>query len=258
MMFNERFARRSHHLYTSNDADHAKDCSMVPVSLEDDYMNEYAEDMEILSSPSPPERRTPITYQTQYAQDYEIDECDEYFHETAVHHQPQSSRRASPPDIPNYSSPNVHSGSYDRDKIVSPDYGEAYNTLDTLGYQVPTTDVNDSRQDTEPGISRGFNSRNAHGIRLRPVSCLPDMYRGLFKFGVFNAVQSSCMDDVISAPTGSGKTVIFELAIIKMLREPANTDGSLKCVYMAPTKALCSERYKDWTAKFGPLGIKCE
>ena len=22
-------------------------------------------------------------------------------------------------------------------------------------------------------------------------------------------------------------------------------------------KALCSERYEDWSAKFGPLGLKC-
>lgn len=45
-------------------------------------------------------------------------------------------------------------------------------------------------------IQRGANPRNAHGIRLRPVSDLPDIYRGLFKFGVFNAVQSGCFDTV--------------------------------------------------------------
>ena len=27
---------------------------------------------------------------------------------------------------------------------------------------------------------------------------------------------------------------------------------------VAPMKALCSERYEDWTEKFGPLGIKCK
>ncbi|KIY66335.1 P-loop containing nucleoside triphosphate hydrolase protein [Cylindrobasidium torrendii FP15055 ss-10] len=96
------------------------------------------------------------------------------------------------------------------------------------------------------------------GIRLRPVSELPDMYRGLFKFGVFNAVQSSCYDTVASAPTGSGKTVLFELAIIEMLsRTDSVGQNTMKCIYMAPTKALCSERYRDWTTKFGPLGVKC-
>ncbi|KAG8969463.1 hypothetical protein FRC03_002739 [Tulasnella sp. 419] len=43
---------------------------------------------------------------------------------------------------------------------------------------------------------RGHNPRNAHSISLRPVSDLPDIYRTLFKFGVFNAVQSRCYDTV--------------------------------------------------------------
>ncbi|THU96369.1 P-loop containing nucleoside triphosphate hydrolase protein [Dendrothele bispora CBS 962.96] len=84
---------------------------------------------------------------------------------------------------------------------------------------------------------------------------IADIYRSIFKFGVFNAVQSSCFD-IFSAPTGSGKTVLFELAIIKMLTEAKESGQSLKCVYVAPTKALCSEKYKDWSAKFDPLG--CE
>ncbi|CAL1705677.1 unnamed protein product [Somion occarium] len=101
------------------------------------------------------------------------------------------------------------------------------------------------------------------GIRLRPVLDLPDIYRTLFKFGVFNAVQSECFDEVIhhddnmviSSPTGSGKTVLFELSIIRMLS--AAHGRASKCIYVAPTKALCSEKYRDWTTKFQPLGIKC-
>ncbi|KAH9950191.1 P-loop containing nucleoside triphosphate hydrolase protein [Amylocystis lapponica] len=81
------------------------------------------------------------------------------------------------------------------------------------------------------------------------------MYRGIFKFGVFNAVQSKCYDTV--TPTGSGKTVLFELAMIKMLTEPGANSRTSKCIYVAPTKALCSEKCRDWTAKFQPLGINC-
>ncbi|KAJ3864985.1 hypothetical protein EV359DRAFT_39824 [Lentinula novae-zelandiae] len=128
--------------------------------------------------------------------------------------------------------------------------------------------------------SQGYQPRNTQKLSLRPVSNLPDMYRGLFKFGVFNAVQSSCFDGVFHtkenmvkapspcahslliflqflAPTGSGKTVLFELAIIKMLSEARETGQSVKSIYVAPTKALCSERYRDWANKFEPLGIKC-
>ncbi|KAI0362446.1 P-loop containing nucleoside triphosphate hydrolase protein [Trametes cingulata] len=78
---------------------------------------------------------------------------------------------------------------------------------------------------------------------------IADIYRGLFKFGVFNAVQSQCYSIVMdtdenmvslllrcSTPTGSGKTVLFELAIIKMLKETSAAHGKARCVYIAPTK----------------------
>ncbi|KIK97520.1 hypothetical protein PAXRUDRAFT_10143 [Paxillus rubicundulus Ve08.2h10] len=125
------------------------------------------------------------------------------------------------------------------------------------GKQVPDYDV----------VSRGDNPRNSFGSRLRPVSELSDRFRGVFKFGVFNAMQSACFDQVlhsqenlvISAPTGSGKTVLFELGIIRLLTEAAHDSKLAKCVYVAPTKALCAEKHKEWTAKFGGLGVKsCE
>lgn len=39
-----------------------------------------------------------------------------------------------------------------------------------------------------------------------------------------------------TAPTGSGKTVLFELAIIKMLTQSGSGPRSGKCIYVAPTK----------------------
>ncbi|KAH8117083.1 P-loop containing nucleoside triphosphate hydrolase protein [Phellopilus nigrolimitatus] len=88
--------------------------------------------------------------------------------------------------------------------------------------------------------ARGSNPRNVHSIRLRPISELPDIYRGIFKFGVFNAVQSKCYNTVrqILPPTGAGKTVLFELALIEMLMASGH-HSSLKCVYVAPTKVCC-------------------
>ncbi|KAJ4475641.1 hypothetical protein J3R30DRAFT_3294677 [Lentinula aciculospora] len=121
--------------------------------------------------------------------------------------------------------------------------------------------------------SQGYQPQNSQKLSLRPVSDLPDMYKGLFKFGLFNAVQSACFETVCRinalylkfesltrsrrSPTGSGKTVLFELAIIKMLSKAQETGEVVKCVYVAPTKALCSERYRDWANKYEPLGIKC-
>ncbi|KAK7694050.1 hypothetical protein QCA50_003626 [Cerrena zonata] len=127
-------------------------------------------------------------------------------------------------------------------------YNNTYN-------EVPNTGLSKKRLPIEePGSGQ-------NRIRLRPVSDLPDMYRALFKFGVFNAVQSECYDelmhgddnmvisgmsiaifspsgnmhpDCFSAPTGSGKTILFELSIIRMLSGTWNANP--KCIYVAPTK----------------------
>ncbi|KAI8825871.1 Sec63 Brl domain-containing protein [Fimicolochytrium jonesii] len=115
-----------------------------------------------------------------------------------------------------------------------------------------------------PAVPKGGNDGlTVNGIRLRRVADLPDKFRSLFKFPYFNAVQSECYDKafctdenlVVSAPTGSGKTCIMELAVLHLLSRP---DGeNAKVVYMAPTKALCSERVRDWQQKFRTLGITC-
>ncbi|XP_066257533.1 probable ATP-dependent DNA helicase HFM1 [Euwallacea similis] len=103
---------------------------------------------------------------------------------------------------------------------------------------------------------------------LRSVDEVPLPYRTVFgEFPCFNVVQSSVLDEalktdnsmVISAPTGSGKTAIFELAIIRHL---INVKESLdlinnRIIYISPIKALCKERFTDWYKKFVEFGINC-
>lgn len=101
------------------------------------------------------------------------------------------------------------------------------------------------------------------GIQLVSTHELPDRFRSIFPFSVFNAIQSKCFnpiyrkDDnfVLSAPTGSGKTVVMELAICRLIS--TIKDSQFKVVYQAPTKSLCSERFRDWRAKFSTLDLQC-
>ncbi|XP_025832390.1 probable ATP-dependent DNA helicase HFM1 [Agrilus planipennis] len=103
---------------------------------------------------------------------------------------------------------------------------------------------------------------------LRSVEEIPENYRHVFSnFTHFNKIQSKVFDDiyytdhpvVISSPTGSGKTVLFELAIIRFLinLELINRPNAYRMVYISPLKALCDERLIDWHDKFNSLGVNC-
>ncbi|KAI1741454.1 hypothetical protein F4680DRAFT_464497 [Xylaria scruposa] len=96
-----------------------------------------------------------------------------------------------------------------------------------------------------------------------PRQSLPDKFRAVFPFQLFNVVQSKCFplvygtndNVVISAPTGSGKTAILEMAICKLVSSQGN--GNFKIVYQAPTKSLCSEKTRDWQVKFSHMNLHC-
>ncbi|KAM3313402.1 hypothetical protein ACQJBY_032793 [Aegilops geniculata] len=107
---------------------------------------------------------------------------------------------------------------------------------------------------------------------LRCVSDLPPPFRPVFGFRYFNSLQSECfpvcflsdVNMVVSAPTGSGKTVLFELCILRLLSRFLTTDwrfnllkGTLKTIYIAPMKALVQEKMRNWKVKLGSLGINC-
>ncbi|KAM8805354.1 LOW QUALITY PROTEIN: putative ATP-dependent DNA helicase HFM1 [Eudromia elegans] len=114
-------------------------------------------------------------------------------------------------------------------------------------------------------LGKEFAERNFE--ILRAVTEIPTQFRSIFKeFPYFNYVQSKALDDllytdrnfVVCAPTGSGKTVMFELAITRLLMETPMPWLNVKIVYMAPIKALCSQRFDDWKEKFGPIGLSCK
>ncbi|VFQ99826.1 unnamed protein product [Cuscuta campestris] len=98
-----------------------------------------------------------------------------------------------------------------------------------------------------------------------PVTALRNSaYEALYQdFKHFNPVQTQVFtvlynsDDnvLVAAPTGSGKTICAEFAI---LRNHQKSPGSaLRAVYIAPLEALAKERYSDWKKKFGDsLGMR--
>ncbi len=55
---------------------------------------------------------------------------------------------------------------------------------------------------------------------------------------------------LVGAPTGSGKTNIAEIAILRIFNEYPDK----KVIYVAPMKALAKERILDWKKRLSSIG----
>ncbi|XP_061729195.1 activating signal cointegrator 1 complex subunit 3 isoform X1 [Cydia pomonella] len=84
-----------------------------------------------------------------------------------------------------------------------------------------------------------------------PVTALNNpSYEMLYNFSHFNPIQTQifhCLyhtdnNVLLGAPTGSGKTIVAEVAMFRVF----NQYPECKVVYIAPLKALVKERIKDW------------
>nr|XP_010936311.1 DExH-box ATP-dependent RNA helicase DExH14 isoform X2 [Elaeis guineensis] len=99
-------------------------------------------------------------------------------------------------------------------------------------------------------------------LKPLPVSALGnEAYENLYKFSHFNPIQTQAFhvlyhsnDNVLlGAPTGSGKTISAELAMLHQF----NTEPDMKVVYIAPLKAIVRERMNDWRKRLvSQLGKK--
>jgi activating signal cointegrator complex subunit 3 len=69
---------------------------------------------------------------------------------------------------------------------------------------------------------------------------------------VFHTLFHTDSNVLIGAPTGSGKTIMSELAMLRVFKQTPKS----KIIYVAPLKALAKERIIDWKKRLenGPLG----
>ena len=82
----------------------------------------------------------------------------------------------------------------------------------------------------------------------------------VIRYDNFNRVQMESFPSIlnnnnnilINSPTGSGKTFIFEIAILKLLL--SNIEKQ-KIIYVAPTKSLCHEIFLSWSKLFAPISV---
>lgn len=113
--------------------------------------------------------------------------------------------------------------------------------------------------------------RNDPSDNLIPISEIPEWARGPFStVKSLNKIQSKCFptafeDDgnmLICAPTGSGKTNVAFLAMLREIgkhRDPETGEidlDSFKIVSIAPLKALVQEQVGNFGKRLAPFGIK--
>lgn len=72
----------------------------------------------------------------------------------------------------------------------------------------------------------------------------------------FNALYNTDDNVLLAAPTGSGKTICAEFAILRALQQAADGKAPPRIVYVAPVEAVAKEKLAAWGAKFGAgLGL---
>lgn len=96
-------------------------------------------------------------------------------------------------------------------------------------------------------------------IRVKDV--IPKGIGDIFSFDCFNEMQSALFVQIydsdsnltVAAPTGSGKTVVCELAILRLVKKYSISE--IKCIMITPNKALCQQKMKEWNESFSKLGL---
>ena len=87
-----------------------------------------------------------------------------------------------------------------------------------------------------PGMETAFEAA------MRQRMLIPDLWQQ----EALRHLRAGC-DVVVNAPTGSGKTLVFELMIGGMRG---------RAVYTVPTRALANDKYAEWAAKGWDVGIE--
>ena len=108
------------------------------------------------------------------------------------------------------------------------------------------------------GLSSPTYFTSLYDLTPLPVSSLANpQFEQLYanRFDVFNPIQTQLFHVLyhtdtpvlLGAPTGSGKTTVAEIALLRMKKQ----NPKAKCVYIAPLKSLARERLKEWSKRLG-------
>ena len=142
--------------------------------------------------------------------------------------------------------------------INSQDLEEVFGSELNSSKVVPNPQVKNSEKD-----KNFFNQSIPVLIKTFPLS-------SIINYPTLNRVQEECFDllfrtddrALITSPTGSGKTLLFELGIARIIKqnynlvEKAYKNKNFKIIYIAPIKSLCQEKTFEWKMKYGKTPLE--
>ena len=131
------------------------------------------------------------------------------------------------------------------------------------------SELNTSKLSQNPHVQESENDKNFYKQSI-PILMKTFPLSSIINFPSLNRVQEECFDllfrtderALITSPTGSGKTLLFELAIARIIKqnyniiEKAYKNKNFKIIYIAPIKSLCQEKTFEWKMKYGKTPLE--
>ena len=131
------------------------------------------------------------------------------------------------------------------------------------------SELNTSKLSQNAQVQESENDKNFYKQSI-PILMKTFPLSSIINFPSLNRVQEECFDllfrtderALITSPTGSGKTLLFELAIARIIKqnyniiEKAYKNKNFKIIYIAPIKSLCQEKTFEWKMKYGKTPLE--
>jgi replicative superfamily II helicase len=135
--------------------------------------------------------------------------------------------------------------------------GSSGSNSGSSGSNSGTNDIISSFHDKMKSLSERLNIRFQEVVGNEPLLETRLFQWGNFPMERFNPIQSKLVEFVsgdnnvvVEAKTSTGKTVMGEMFMWKVLQE------GRKIIYTSPLKALTREKWDSWTKRFGDKGYK--
>ena len=149
-------------------------------------------------------------------------------------------------------------------KIENLEIINSYDMEEVFGSELNSSGIGPNPKIENPPVDKNYFNQSIQALmRTFPLS-------SIINFPSLNRVQEECFDllfrtderVLITSPTGSGKTLLFELGIARIiiqnynLMEKVYKNKNFKIIYIAPIKSLCQEKTFEWKMKYGKTPLE--